>query len=67
MDKITFEDAIKRLEEISALLGEGAALEKSIELYEEATGLIAFCTQALNNAQLKIQKLSETGEVKSDD
>ncbi len=67
MDKITFEDAIKRLEEISALLGDGAALEKSIELYAEATELISFCTQALNNAQLKIQKLSETGEVKSDD
>ncbi len=62
MDKMTFEDAIKRLEEISGLLNEGVALEKSIELYEEATRLIAFCTSALNNAQLKITRLSETEE-----
>ncbi len=62
MDKITFEDAIKRLEEISAQLSEGAALEKSIELYEEATKLISFCTSALNEAQTKITKLSEISE-----
>ncbi len=67
MGKITFEDAIKRLEEISALLSEGAALEKSIELYEEATKLIAFCTSALNDAQTKIVKLSEAGEGKANE
>lgn len=63
MEKMTFENAIKRLEEISTLLGEGAALEKSIELYEEATKLIAFCNAALNEAQCKITKLSDVGEV----
>lgn len=62
MDKLTFEDAIKRLEEISAQLSEGAALEKSIELYEEATKLIAFCTSSLNVAQNKITRLSEISE-----
>lgn len=67
MDNLTFEDAIKRLEEISAQLSEGEALEKSIELYEEATKLISFCTGALNNAQLKIEKLSDKGDAKSDD
>ncbi len=62
MDKITFEEAIKRLEEISAQLNDGAALEKSVELYEEATGLIAFCTSALNNARMKITNLTQAGE-----
>ena len=65
MDKLTFEEAIKRLEEISAQMSEGAALEKSIELYEEATKLTAFCTSALNEAQLKITKLSEIDESKA--
>ncbi len=67
MNKMTFEDAMKRLEEISALLGEGAALEKSIELYEEATKLIAFCNSALNEAQCKIARLSDIGEVNGDE
>lgn len=67
MENKTFEDALKRLEEISALLSEGTALEKSIELYEEATLLISFCTSALNEAQLKIEKLSDIGEAGTND
>ncbi len=62
MEKMTFEKAIKRLEEIAALLNEGAALEKSVELYEEATKLISFCTTALNDAQSKIIKLTELNQ-----
>ena len=54
----SFEMAYKRLEEILEHLNIGeVALEKSLELYEEADGLITICDQKLNSAEQKIQTL----------
>ena len=54
----SFETAYKRLEEILEHLNIGeVALEKSLELYEEADGLISICDQKLNSAEQKIQTL----------
>ena len=58
--KMTYEQAIKRLEEIvEALNGGSLPLDESIKLFEESTKLAAFCTKSLENAKLKITELSE--------
>jgi len=53
--KLSFEQALKRLEEIVKLLDKGeVALEDSLKLYEEGSSLIAFCNETLNNAEQKV-------------
>ena len=59
MENMTFEDAIKRLEEIAAMLEQGGVpLEQSLKLYEEGSALAAFCAGKLKTAQQKIIELS---------
>lgn len=59
--KQTFEQALKRLEEITRNLeGGDTPLDKSLKMYEEGMKLIEFCNSKLNEAQKKIQKLSKT-------
>lgn len=54
-----FEQAMKRLEEISQTLESGEiSLEESIRLYQEGTKLIEFCQGKLEEAQKMVQKLS---------
>ena len=53
-----FENALKRLEEISDLLeNEDTPLEDSIKLFEEGIELKEFCEEKLNSAKLKIDKI----------
>ncbi len=60
MKKMTYEEALKRLEEIAAQLDSGSlSLEESLKLFEEGTKLTTFCNSCLENAKLKITKLSE--------
>lgn len=57
---ITYETAMKRLEEIvAALESSELSLEKSLKLYEEATELSAFCKKYLDEAEGKLTILSE--------
>lgn len=57
----TFEQAMKRLEEISRTLESGdIPLEDSIKLYEEGIKLLDFCQGKLSEAEKKIQKLTRT-------
>ena len=61
--KFVFEDAMKRLEEITSLLENGnLSLDDSIKLYEEGAKLSAFCDKKLKDAQLKITQLDECEE-----
>lgn len=56
-----FEQAMARLEEIAQLLAsQEATLDGSLQLYSEATELIAYCNEQLNKAQLQIQTISST-------
>ena len=58
--KLTFEQAMSRLEEIVARLGEGTAtLDETLKLFQEGTELAAFCDKKLTDAKLKIEQLSE--------
>jgi exodeoxyribonuclease VII small subunit len=57
-DKISFEESIKRLDEIVKLLERGdAPLSESLKLFEEGTALISNCDTLLNEAEQKVVKL----------
>ena len=42
---------------------ETTTLQRSLELYSKAAELVAFCSQTLENAQLKIDEISEKLQV----
>ena len=51
-DKMSFEDSVKRLDEIVKLLERGdAPLSESLKLFEEGTSLISNCDTLLNEAE----------------
>ncbi len=59
MENISYEAAVKRLEEIVVKLESGElTLEESIKLYEESSELSAYCSDLLNKAELKIKEFS---------
>lgn len=56
--KFVFEEAVSRLEEIVRQLEKGdVPLDKSLELFEEGTGLIKKCGSALDKAEQKVTLL----------
>lgn len=56
----TFENSLKRLQEISDILERGdAGLEDSINLYEEGIKLANFCFSTLKDAELKVTELKK--------
>lgn len=63
MAKMTYEQAVKRLEEIvKELENGGKTLDESVKLFEEGAKLADFCNKALKAAEQKITALSEVGE-----
>ncbi len=58
--KMTYEEAISRLEEIVELLEKNeVSLDESMKLFEEGTKLTAFCSDKLKDAQQKITELTK--------
>lgn len=58
--KMTYEQAMVRLEEIVEKLNDGSlALDESIKLFEESTKLAVFCNDCLEKAKLKVTELSK--------
>lgn len=58
----TFEEALRRIEEIVKSLDDGTAeLDRSLELYEEGIGLVRLCSTMLDDAEKKI-KILQSGE-----
>ena len=56
--KLTFEQAMGRLEEIVSLLERGEApLEEALSLFEEGTALLKKCSGQLDEAEQKVVKL----------
>lgn len=54
--KLTFDQAMTRLEEIAACLEDSkTSLEDAMKLYEEGMKLSSFCNEKLNKAELKIK------------
>ena len=65
-NKMTFESALARLEEIVRAMESGSeALDSSLSLFEEGIGLVKFCTKALDTAEQKVKILQkdENGEL----
>lgn len=58
--KVSFEEALGRLNEIVRTLEEGdVPLEESIKLYEEGMRLGNLCRQILNEAENRMKRLTE--------
>lgn len=55
---ISFEEAIKRIEEIVSILENGnTTLDDSLKLFEEATNLCNYCNNRLEEANKKIKSV----------
>ena len=69
MEEKTFEEALNELEEIIKKLESGEVpLEKAIDEYTNAMKLVKICSDKLNNATAKVNKiLAENGELKDFD
>lgn len=62
-EKITFEKAMGRLEEVVRLLEAGdAPLDNSLALFEEGTALIKECSKLLDAAEQKVVMLTSDKE-----
>lgn len=60
MEKLTYENAMKRLEEIVTALEDGnISLDDSLKLFEEGTRLSAHCMDCINKAEQRIIELSK--------
>ena len=61
--KITFEEALARLDEIvHAMEAGGAMLDESLSLFEEGIRLVKYCQIALDGAEQKVKLLQKTEE-----
>ena len=61
--KLSFEDGMRRLEEIINSLESGKVeLENAVELYTEGIKLQEYCEVKLNNAKLKVEKIVKVAE-----
>ena len=57
---IAFEKSISRLEEIVKLMEQGnVPLEDALKLFEEGTRLVSGCTKQLDEAELKVVRLTK--------
>ena len=62
IEEMSFEAAVKRLEEVaSSLEREGVSLDESLALYEEGVKLVRYCNSKLEGAERKIKMLSIDG------
>jgi len=66
--KVSYEENIKRLEEIADKIEAGELdLESTIHLFEEGTRLATECHEYLNEAELKVNKLiGDSGDATKD-
>ena len=65
MEKMTYEQAILRLEEIvNSLENNEIPLEDSIALFQEGVTLCQYCDNKLKNIQEKVAQIYEDGQLK---
>ncbi len=66
IEKLTYEQAFEELEKVvSALEVEQKSLEKSLALFERGQELSKHCIKLLDEAELKVQQLTEEGELEA--
>jgi len=60
----TLEEKLKRLEEIALLLDRGElSIDEQLKIYEEGMGLAQQCRDFLEQAELKVRRLSGDDEM----
>lgn len=65
MEKMTYEEAVSRLEEIIHLLeNDNIDLEKSISLFQEGVELSHYCDEKLKNIQKRVAQIYEDGQLR---
>ncbi len=65
LDELTYEQAFAELEEIVGKLeGEIANLDQALALFERGQALAKRCAELLDKAELKVQQLSEEGDLR---
>ena len=61
--KMTFEEALTRLDEIvRSMEAGGALLDESLSLFEVGVKLVKFCQSALDGAEQKVKLLQKNDE-----
>lgn len=59
-ERLSFEEALMKLESIvEQLEDEDITLEDSVKLYEEGVKMSKFCTEILEQAELRIEQVNE--------
>lgn len=67
-DKLTFEQALLRLEELTETIEKpDATLDASLTAFDEAIGLLRFCRKTLDEAEAKFITLTEKEDKESSD
>lgn len=62
-NKMSFEAALARLEEIVGQLDSGnAPLDRSLELFEEGAGLVKLCSSMLDNVEQRVKILTSAAD-----
>ncbi len=57
---MTFEEALKRLNEISGLMeNPDITLKNAVELYSEANKLVDICNKNIQEARISLEKIEE--------
>lgn len=64
MENISFEDALKRIEEIvKELESNQVSLESSVDLFQEGITLSKLCSNKLENIEKKVAKIAVNGNL----
>jgi exodeoxyribonuclease VII small subunit len=64
LQNLSFEAALKELEELVARLEAGdLTLEESLALFERGQKLTDYCNSLLDQASLRVEQLTEDGEI----
>lgn len=67
MEELTFEQAMKRLEEIVSRLEDGdVPLDRSMTLFEEGTKLSAYLSKLLDTAEQKVTQITTQNGIETE-
>jgi exodeoxyribonuclease VII small subunit len=65
IDELKYEEAFAELEKIvGELEGDIANLDKALQLFERGQALAKHCAALLEKAELKVQELTDNGELR---
>ena len=67
-EELTFEETLKQLEDVVERLerGDSLTLDESLAAFEEGVRLTRLCRKALEEAELRVQRLAEDGDGEAD-